>query len=161
MRSTKKRTVEASKTHARGRIQYAALPYRANGVLELEVMLVTSRGTRRWIIPKGWPKSGLPPHRTAAEEAFEEAGVVGKVNKRPIGEYSYDKLLKDGASLRCKVQVFALRVTRQHKKWPEKHERETRWHKPSEAAHRVREPHLRRIIRGLAKRRPRNRSNTG
>ncbi len=67
------------------RIQYAALPYRAKGKSVLEVMLITSRDTRRWIIPKGWPKHGLPPHATAAEEAFEEAGVVGKITERPIG----------------------------------------------------------------------------
>jgi hypothetical protein len=62
-------------------IQYGALPYREikSGV---QILLVTSRNTRRWIIPKGWPQSGTPPHRAAAREAFEEAGVVGKSAKR-------------------------------------------------------------------------------
>ena len=64
------------------------------GKSKLEIMLVTSRGTRRWIIPKGWPKRGMPPYDTAAKEAFEEAGVLGKVNKRPIGSYPYDKIWK-------------------------------------------------------------------
>ncbi len=100
--------------------QYAALPYRGGEKSELEVMLITSRQTRRWIIPKGWPKSGMPPHLTAAEEAFEEAGVAGKISKRPIGSYSYDKILEEGNRTRCSVRVFALRVVRQHKKWPEK-----------------------------------------
>lgn len=134
-------------------IQYAALPYRAKGKSELEVMLVTSRATRRWIIPKGWPKSGMPPHRVAAKEAFEEAGVVGRVSKRPIGSFPYDKVLKEGATASCSVQVFALRVSRQHKHWPEKRERQVEWYTPSEAARFIREPHLRRIIRKFAKRR--------
>lgn len=103
-----------SKTSSSRRVQYAALPYRANGNFELEVMLVTSRVTHRWIIPKGWPEGGMPPHRVAAKEAFEEAGVLGKVSKRPIGSFPYDKVLKDGATASCRVQVFALRVTRQH-----------------------------------------------
>jgi 8-oxo-dGTP pyrophosphatase MutT (NUDIX family) len=147
----KKEPQETDKAESKGRIQYAALPYRTSGKSELEVMLVTSRGTRRWIIPKGWPKSGLPPHRTAAEEAFEEAGVAGKVSKRPIGSYAYDKLLNNGSTIRCNVQVFALRVTRQHKKWPEKRERQSEWYTPTEAARLVREPYLRKIIRSLSK----------
>ncbi len=142
-----------AKTNSRRRIQYAALPYRSNGKFELEVMLVTSRGTQRWIIPKGWPKIGLPPHRTAEEEAYEEAGVAGKVGKKRIGSYSYDKVLKAGLTASCRVQVFALRVTRQHKQWPEQHQRETRWYRPRDAARFVKEPSLRRLIRKFAKQR--------
>jgi 8-oxo-dGTP pyrophosphatase MutT (NUDIX family) len=116
-------------------------------------MLVTSRGTRRWIIPKGWPKRGVSPHDTAANEAFEEAGVVGKVSKRPIGSYPYEKILEAGKKARCRVQVFALRVTRQHKRWPEKHQRKIGWYPPAEAVRFVGELHLRRIIRKFVKRR--------
>jgi 8-oxo-dGTP pyrophosphatase MutT (NUDIX family) len=147
----KKPSGKFAKTSSRRRIQYAALPYRSKGKSELEVMLVTSRGTRRWIIPKGWPKIGLPPHRTAEEEAYEEAGVAGKVGKKHIGSYSYDKVLKKGLTASCRVQVFPLRVTRQHKQWPEKHQRETRWYRPVEAARFVKEPSLRRLIRKFAK----------
>jgi 8-oxo-dGTP pyrophosphatase MutT (NUDIX family) len=128
------------------RVQYAALPYRESGKSQLEIMLVTSRGTRRWIIPKGWPKIGLPPYQTAEEEAFEEAGVSGKVSKRRLGDYLYTKVLKKGESARCSVRVYALRVERQHKKWPEKHQRKTRWYKPAEAVRVVQEPSLRRLI---------------
>src|SRR3974377_286625 len=105
----KRRTGETRKRNSYGRIQYAALPYRGRTKSELQVMLVTSRGTRRWVIPKGWPKSGMPPHQTAAAEALEEGGVAGKVSKRHIGAYSYDKLLKNGTNTRCVVRVFALR----------------------------------------------------
>ena len=133
------------------RVQYAALPYRAKDKSEVEILLVTSRGTRRWIIPKGWPKRGVSPHDTAAKEAFEEAGVIGKVSKQPIGSYRYDKILEAGEKARCRVQVFALRVTRQHKRWPEKHQRQIGWYAPDEALRFVGELHLRRIIRKFAK----------
>jgi 8-oxo-dGTP pyrophosphatase MutT (NUDIX family) len=134
-------------------MQYAALPYRTKGKSKLEVLLVTSRATRRWIIPKGWPESGMPPHHVAAKEALEEAGVVGKVSRRPIGSFPYTKVLKDGATARCRVQVFALRVTRQHKQWAEKRARRVEWYAPADAALSVQEPQLQRIIRKLAKRR--------
>ena len=120
-RLMKKRTSERRKPQSSRQIQYAALPYRAKGKSQLEIMLVTSRGTRRWIIPKGWPKRGMPPYDTAAKEAFEEAGV--KVRKRPIGSYPYAKILEKGDKASCRVQVFALRVTHQRKRWPEKRER--------------------------------------
>src|SRR3974377_790288 len=126
----KRRTGEPKKLNSYGRIQYAALPYRGRTKYELQVMLVTSRGTRRGVITKGWPKSGRPPHQPAAAEAFEEGGVAGKVTKRPIGAYSYDKLLKNGTNTRCVVRVFALRVMREHKKWPEKNQRQISWYAP-------------------------------
>ena len=92
------------------------------------------------------------PYDTAAKEAFEEAGVIGKVSKRPIGSYPYDKILEKGDKTSCRVQVFALRVTHQRKRWPEKRERKVRWYPPAEAARFVRDPHLRRIIRKFTKR---------
>ena len=148
-----KRVRERRTSPSTRHIQYAALPYRGIEQSGLEVMLVTSRETRRWIIPKGWPKSRMPPHQAAAEEAFEEAGIAGKISKRPIGSYSYDKILESGDITRCSVQVFALRVTRQYKRWPEKNERQIVWSTPAQAVRRVHEPPLRRIIRTFAKRR--------
>ena len=129
------------------RVQYAALPYRLRGTSGAEVMLVTSRETRRWIIPKGWPMKGRAPHTSAAREAREEAGVVGDVGKRPIGSYSYEKRLEGGDVVVCKVDVFPLEVKRQQKRWPEKGKREVRWLSPREAAKKVQEPVLRAIIR--------------
>jgi hypothetical protein len=93
----------------------------------------------------------MPPHRAAAHEAFEEAGVIGKISKKTIGSYWYDKLLDTDSMLRCKVRVFPLRVTRQVKSWPEKHQRRTQWHSPVQALRRIRETNLRRIIRTFAK----------
>jgi 8-oxo-dGTP pyrophosphatase MutT (NUDIX family) len=86
----------SSSAAATKRVQYAALPYRLRGTLRPEVMLVTSRGSRQWIIPKGWPHKGRAPHRSAAREAFEEAGVVGVIDRRPVGSFPYEKRLKNG-----------------------------------------------------------------
>jgi 8-oxo-dGTP pyrophosphatase MutT (NUDIX family) len=85
----------SSRVSAAKRVQYAALPYRSSNV-RTEVMLVTSREARRWIIPKGWPQKGKAPHRSAAREAFEEAGIVGTVGRRPIGSFAYKKRIKNG-----------------------------------------------------------------
>ena len=133
-------------------IQYGALPYREIRS-RVEILLVTSRGTRRWIIPKGWPQRGMPPHRAAAQEAFEEAGVAGKISKKTVGSYWYEKAFEAGVAVRCKVRVYPLRVTRQLKTWPEKRQRRTQWHSPSQASRRVREAPLRKIIRTFAKQR--------
>jgi 8-oxo-dGTP pyrophosphatase MutT (NUDIX family) len=114
-------------------------------------MLVTSRQTRRWIIPKGWPHKGKTPHHSAAREAFEEAGVVGAVSKDPIGSFSYQKRLRTGVVVDCEVRVFALEVRRQRKAWPEQREREVRWLSAGMAAKTVQEPMLSAIIRRLAR----------
>src|SRR6266446_3757981 len=132
------------------RVQYAALPYRLRGRSRTEVMLVTSRETRRWIIPKGWPHKGKAPHHSAAREAFEEAGVIGTVGRRPVGSFPYEKRLKNGDVLVCEVRVFPLKVTRQSKQWPEKEHREVKWLSAKEAAETVQEPMLSEIIRHLA-----------
>src|SRR6266478_9637632 len=132
------------------RVQYAALPYRLNGRSRTEVMLVTSRETQRWIIPKGWPHRGRAPYDSAAREAFEEAGVVGAVGRRAVGSFPYEKRLKNGDVLVCEVHVFPLKVTRQSKQWPEKEHREVKWLSAIEAAETVREPMLSEIIRHLA-----------
>jgi 8-oxo-dGTP pyrophosphatase MutT (NUDIX family) len=138
------------------RVQYAALPYRTNGRAQPEVMLVTSRETRRWIIPKGWPHKGKAPHRSAAREAFEEAGVVGAVSRQSVGSFSYEKRLKKGGVVACEVLVFALEVKRQSKEWPEKRERKVRWLSAKVAAKTVQDRELGQIIRRLARRsRPR------
>jgi ADP-ribose pyrophosphatase YjhB (NUDIX family) len=90
-------------------------------------MLLTSRETRRWVIPQGWPMKGVTPRDVAAREAFEEAGLVGSIaGKRPVGIFHYKKqLLRE--QLLCEVQVFLLWVDRQLDDWPEKGQRKSRW----------------------------------
>jgi 8-oxo-dGTP pyrophosphatase MutT (NUDIX family) len=138
------------KLRPRKRVQYAALPYRIDGSARAEVMLVTSRGTRRWIIPKGWPHKGKTPRQSAASEAFEEAGVVGAIGSRPIGSFIYQKQLKSGRCVDCEVRVFALEVRHQHEVWPEREQRTVRWLPASVAARSVQERQLRAIIRRWA-----------
>jgi len=88
------------------KLQFAVLPWRRTD--RLEIMLVSSRETVRWVLPKGWPMKGLKPHKTAAREALEEAGILGKVAKTSLGDYSYAKRLEDGSVQMCRVEVFAL-----------------------------------------------------
>jgi len=126
-------------------LQYAALPYRLADE-EIEILLVTSRETKRWVIPKGWPMKGKKPHAAAAREALEEAGAVGKIAKTPFGAYRYVKRLKNGAPLVCSVDVFALQVIRQRKRWPEQHQRTAHWFTVAEAAAAVDEPELQALI---------------
>jgi len=114
-------------------------------------MLVTSRDTGRWIIPKGWPIRRKAPHSSAAREALEEVGVVGRVGKAPIGTYFYKKRLAGGAIVTCEVQVFPLEVVRQQKHWPEKGEREFHWFSPTRAANAVQEAALGDIIRRFSR----------
>jgi 8-oxo-dGTP pyrophosphatase MutT (NUDIX family) len=130
--------------------QYGALPFRLDP--EFKILLVTSRGTQRWVIPKGWPIKGLTPHASAAREAFEEAGVVGEADRKALGTYIYGKRMKNGAILQCEVEVFPLPVARHHGKWPEQHQRVARWFAPDEAASAVQEKELAELIRNFAAR---------
>ena len=131
------------------RVQYAALPYRVTKDGGLEFLLITSRTTRRWIIPKGWPMGDRPPHKVAAREALEEAGVEGKAGKRPIGAYLYEKLLSNGVLVPCHVEVFALKVEKQKSAWPERKMRDRRWLSREEAAREVSDGELAPLIRAF------------
>ncbi len=121
--------------------QYAALPYVQLGD-QLEVCLITSRDTGRWVIPKGWPKSNMEPHELAELEAFEEAGLEGKVSKNALGRYHYRKRLHFLSRISCRVFVYPLKVRSQHLKWPERMSRQLIWVPPQEAADRVAEKEL-------------------
>ncbi|WP_371171435.1 NUDIX hydrolase [Aliiroseovarius sp. 2305UL8-7] len=129
------------------RTQFGALPYRIKDG-KVEVLLVTTRRTGRWIIPKGWPMDGETPAGAAAVEAYEEAGVEGKVSHQVLGFYSYEKQLDD-ARLSCLVTVFPLRVKKQHKQFPETGQRRRKWVSRKKAARMVWEPELRRIIKSF------------
>jgi len=127
-------------------IQFAVLPWRLGEGGRRQVMLLTSRETGRWVIPKGWPMNGRKPADAAAQEAYEEAGLIGNiVGKRPIGSYHYLKRLAKTEVL-CEVRVFLFRVERQLDEWPEKGQRETRWFDAEEAAELVEEGGLAEII---------------
>ena len=134
------------------RVQYGALPYRFTHAAALELLLVTTRQTKRWIVPKGWPIKGLRPAKSAAREAFEEAGVRGKVGAKPIGLFTYDKLLADnGVVVPCEVKVYPLLVTRQSESWPEYEQRLVQWVEPSKAMSLIKEQGLRTLIMAFVK----------
>lgn len=129
------------------RTQFGALCYRIhNG--KVEILLITSRGTGRWITPKGWPMDGETPAAAAATEAYEEAGVEGKIKDVCLGIYSYQKEIGDDA-LPCVVAIFPVKVKRLTKKYPEAGQRKRKWFSRKKAAARVREKELAQIIRNF------------
>lgn len=115
----------------------------------MSILLVTSRGTRRWVLPKGNIDAGLTPHAAAAEEAEEEAGVRGATCPTPIGAYRYRKTKWTGASLMVDVDVFPIAVTDELPEWKEQHQRERRWFPLAAAADAVDEPDLKALIRNF------------
>ena len=123
--------------------QVAALCWRAAPTLQ--VLLVTSLSSRRWILPNGWIEADLTPAQSAAREAFEEAGVTGPVSAAALGTYYYLKERK-GSGLPCSVEVFALNVTQELEDWPEKAARQRQWLPLETAAAKVSEPGLREIL---------------
>lgn len=129
--------------------QCAALPYRGSGET-LEIALVTSRGSERWIVPKGWLEPDLEPCDTAAVEAFEEAGLAGEIERQPIGFYRYTKKLHLFSSADCKVAVFPLHVSDVGSDWPESSGRRRAWFRPDDAARAVDESGLRQLIYNFA-----------
>lgn len=140
---------KASRAKGRQGRQCAALPFSWDGG-EVRVLLVTSRETRRWVLPKGWMEKRLSPHALAAKEAFEEAGVLGEVERRPIGQYQYLKRGPRDRLTPCSVRVFPLRVERLLDAWPERRQRQRRWFSLAEAAMAVNEGELVSLLLELA-----------
>jgi 8-oxo-dGTP pyrophosphatase MutT (NUDIX family) len=131
------------------RRQFAALPYRLTGSGTLEVLLISTRGSHRWIIPKGWPLKRKAPSVCAAQEAFEEAGVKGVIAKVPVGRFNHAK--RRGA-VTCVVEVFPLEVKHRSKKWPERRMRRSVWLEPSKAAKLVEAAELKSLLSGFESR---------
>jgi len=117
----------------------------------MEILLVTTRQSRRWI--KGWPIKGLKPPKSAAREAFEESGVRGRIGGKSIGLFAYDKLLDEtGIRVTCEVRVFPLLVKRQSEVWPEREQRMVQWVAPNRAVSLIREPELKALVAAFARR---------
>jgi 8-oxo-dGTP pyrophosphatase MutT (NUDIX family) len=131
----------------RGRKQVAALCFRRKKGA-VEVLLITSRETKRWVIPKGWPMERLKDFNAAKIEAYEEAGVTGRVWKKPLGRFAYDKIT-DHRSDRLNATVYALEVSKIFSRWPEKRERKRGWYSIEDAAALVNEVGLKDIILDL------------
>ncbi len=132
--------------------QVAALPFRVGSDGRIEVLLITSRDTGRWIIPKGWPMTGRKAHQAAEREAFEEAGLEGQIAASPVGRYQYQKRFDHGRAFPCVVRVYPLRVEAQHARWPEQDQRTLQWFPPEEAARLVHEDELQELLAGFGAR---------
>jgi 8-oxo-dGTP pyrophosphatase MutT (NUDIX family) len=108
---------------------------------KVQVLLMTSRDTGRWIIPKGNIDAGATPAKAAEKEAYEEAGVKGTITSLlPLGIYTYFKKLESGEARAATVEVYLLRVKERLKKWPEKGERKLSWVSTKEAVRLIEEP---------------------
>jgi len=129
-------------------LQSGVLAYRRDEAGQAWVCLVTSRRARRWTIPKGSVKSHLTPAQSAANEAREEAGIVGKIENEAAGVFIAKKRLRKGAA-EIEVWVYLLRVTRILKRWPEQDERDVRWVETHKARQLLREPLLRQLCAEL------------
>jgi 8-oxo-dGTP pyrophosphatase MutT (NUDIX family) len=127
------------------RRQVAALPWR-RGADGIEILLITSRETRRWVTPKGGRMTGKTDAEAAAIEAVEEAGVEGAVGEEPIGTFRYLKILKRRPPRWCVVAVYPLEVLVEHGAWKEQAERERVWMSVEQAAASVDEPDLKALI---------------
>lgn len=133
--------------------QFAALCYRLpEGQSTPEILVLTSRDTGRWIIPKGWPMGRKPGHEVARQEAMEEAGVIGEAEAVPVGRFNYEKNISEDFSVPCEVQVYPLRVTSALDEFKEKGKRKIEWVSPAIAESRVGEPQLKRLIHKFADR---------
>jgi 8-oxo-dGTP pyrophosphatase MutT (NUDIX family) len=129
--------------------QAGAIPFRHEGGA-LRVLLITSRDTGRWVIPKGGVDHGHTPAQAAVIEAFEEAGIKGSLHPSPLGLYTYGKRLKSGITRPTSVEVYALEFEKQLKKWPERSERPVEWMAVSDAVAAVEEQGLRLLMLRLS-----------
>lgn len=120
--------------------QSGVLAYRRRGE-RLQVLLITSKDSGRWVPPKGHIAPGLSPRQSAGKEAYEEAGVEGVIDQQPIGHYHYRKTDEKGGRY-CRVELYAMRVERLSGGWPEKKLRSRKWMSISMAAHAVWEEEL-------------------
>jgi len=130
------------------RLQVAALPWRKSKD-GIKVMLVTSRDSGRWLLPKGWPEPGEELFEAAAREAHEEAGLKGSISQSETGRYFYVKS-GTGGDIRCEVLVYTLEVSGVAGKWKEKGERKRKWLAPAKAAEIVSETAVRELILAFA-----------
>lgn len=145
-----KKMEQAGEPGTEAMAQTGALCFRVTKKRGPEILLVTSRDTGRWVIPKGWLMKGRTPAEAAIREAFEEAGVEGQVAGEMLGFYAYDKIMPDRSPQPCIVSVFPVKVERLRADYPESGQRRRRWFRPSKAARKVAEAELGAIFAAFA-----------
>lgn len=124
--------------------QSGAIPYRVKDG-KLQIMLITSTRKKKWIIPKGVIEPYMSPQESAAQEAYEEAGIFGRVWDEPVGRYETDKW---GDT--CNVTVFPMLVTKVYKDWPEEDQRKRKWMSADEAYEKAGRKEIRKMIKKFA-----------
>ena len=129
-------------------VQVAALCLR-NGARGTEVLLIQTLTRKLWMIPKGWPMDGMTLAEAAAQEAWEEAGVRGRITTDPVGAFTYTKIKSSGLPVQCRAQVFRLDVTETSDTFPEANKRTRQWASPQKAASAVQNPQLARLLASL------------
>lgn len=129
------------------RSQFGVVPFRIKEG-KVEILVITARDGDRWVLPKGWPMDGNTPAEAAATEAYEEAGVEGRMLPAVLGLYSYRKAV-NGDDLPIVVTMFAMRVDKVLKSWPEKDRRKRKWVNRKKAAALMREPELAQMVRAF------------
>lgn len=145
----KKKKLEKRARRGKPIAQVAALPYRRTADGDDEILLLTSRQTGRFILPKGWPMKGRRDCEAAAQEAGEEAGVVGTFHERSVGSFHYWKRLKD-TFVPVTVEVYPLHVQQEMDEWKEWKYRRRAWLKPHQAALLVDESELATLLESIA-----------
>lgn len=130
--------------------QHAALCFRRTSAGECEILLITSRDTGRWVLPKGWPEKGEDGAATALREAYEEAGVIGEPVTGCVGIYAYNKTMPSGPAQPCVVAVHCVAVSHLNYQFPEMNLRKTSWFSPDQAADAVDEPELKSLLSGFS-----------
>jgi 8-oxo-dGTP pyrophosphatase MutT (NUDIX family) len=145
LKPTRRMMARQASGHRPPSLQVGALCYRRTGK-GLRVLLITSRDTGRWVIPKGWPMRKRTEAQAAAREAYEEAGLRGAVSAKSIGFYTYRKGI-EGMSFPCVVRIYPLEARERVKQYPETGQRRVKWFSPAKAARRVREPELAQLLR--------------
>ena len=131
--------------------QIAALPMRWDKSGTLRILLITSRDTGRWVMPKGWTMDGLKPWAAAEIEALEEAGAKGYISHEAIGIYRYPKIMDNGRIVPCRVRVYPMIVEKLRKDWKERKERTRKWFSVKAAASKVDEQDLSDLLMTLMK----------
>lgn len=126
--------------------QSAAIPYRVDDAGDIEVLLVTSRSRRRWILPKGRVPADMRPQFSAAREALEEGGVVGVASNTPIAAYKQEKIAPDGSISTVLVWAYPLAVSSELRVWAEMHLRRRCWMPLGRAIRKVDDRRVRRVL---------------
>ena len=143
-----KKKLEKRAHRGKSIVQVAALPYRHTADGDTEILLLTSRQTGRFILPKGWPMKGRRDCEAAAQEASEEAGVVGTIHEQSVGSFDYWKRLK-ATFVPVTVEVYPLHVQQELDKWKERKFRRRAWLKLEQAALLIDEPELVSILESI------------